>query len=51
MRLLKPLESLQAALRAVQTGGPPSEQITTMARQLSYFAYLSYDMLVWVGPG
>lgn len=48
MRLLKPLENLQAALRAIQTGGPAAEQITIIARQLSYFAYLSYDMLVWV---
>lgn len=49
MRIMKPLENLQTALRTLQTAGSPSEQITAIARQLSYFLYLSYDMLVWVG--
>ncbi|KIJ27184.1 hypothetical protein M422DRAFT_271675 [Sphaerobolus stellatus SS14] len=47
MRLFKPLEHLQAALRATQASTSPGEQITTIARQLSYFGYLTYDMLVW----
>ncbi|KDQ63612.1 hypothetical protein JAAARDRAFT_118980 [Jaapia argillacea MUCL 33604] len=49
MRLGKPLENLQAALRAIQSygKGETGEQITTIARQLSYFGYLSYDTLVW----
>ncbi|GJJ09694.1 hypothetical protein Clacol_003918 [Clathrus columnatus] len=47
MRIFKPLENLQTALRTLQAIGSPTEQITTIARQLSYFGYLSYDMLVW----
>ncbi|KAF8516143.1 peroxisomal biogenesis factor [Hysterangium stoloniferum] len=47
MRLFKPLENLQAALRAIQTSVTGTEQITSIARQLSYFGYLFYDMLVW----
>ena len=48
MRLFKPLEHLQAALRAVQSSTAPLEQFTTIGRQLGYFGYLSYDMIVWV---
>jgi peroxin-11B len=48
MRLGKPWEHLQAALRAIHTSGDHSEQITTLGRQLGYFGYLSYDTLVWV---
>lgn len=47
LRLAKPLEHLQAALRASQTRGEKGEQITTIARQLSYFGYLTYDAIVW----
>jgi len=47
MRIGKPMEHLQAALRAAQSTGPPAEQILTIARQLGYFAYLVYDALVW----
>ncbi|KZT06820.1 peroxisomal biogenesis factor 11 [Laetiporus sulphureus 93-53] len=47
MRIGKPLEHLQAALRAAQSPGEVAEQITTICRQLGYFGYLSYDMLVW----
>jgi len=47
MRLGKPVEHLQAALRAYQTTGIAGEQITTIGRQLAYFGYLSYDALVW----
>jgi len=48
LRLAKPVEHLQAALRATQTTGPLGEQLTTVARQLAYFFYLSYDAIVWV---
>ncbi|KAF8898611.1 peroxisomal biogenesis factor 11 [Infundibulicybe gibba] len=47
MRLGKPLEHLQAALRASFASGPAIEQITTIGRQIGYFGYLSYDALVW----
>lgn len=47
LRLVKPVEHLQAALRATQTTGPLGEQLTTVARQLAYFFYLSYDAIVW----
>jgi len=47
MRLGKPMEHLQAALRATLTSGPVIEQITTIARQIGYFGYLSYDVFAW----
>lgn len=47
LRLAKPVEHLQAALRATQTTGPLGEQLTTVARQLAYFFYLGYDAIVW----
>ncbi|KAG6842558.1 hypothetical protein C0991_000084 [Blastosporella zonata] len=47
LRLGKPLEHLQAALRASFASGPAAEQILTIGRQLAYFGYLSYDALVW----
>jgi len=47
MRLGKPMEHLQAALRAIQVSGPAGEQIATIGRQLGYFGYLVYDALVW----
>ncbi|KZT74765.1 peroxisomal biogenesis factor 11 [Daedalea quercina L-15889] len=47
MRLGKPIEHLQAALRAAQVAAEPGEQITTICRQLGYFGYLTYDTLVW----
>lgn len=50
MRLGKPLEHLQAALRATLTAGPIEETLTTIARQLGYFGYLTYDAVVWVRP-
>ena len=43
------MEHLQSALRAAQTSGELKEQLTTIARQLSYFGYLTYDTVVWVG--
>lgn len=48
MRLGKPLEHLQAALRATLAAGPVEETLTTIARQLGYFGYLTYDAIVWV---
>ncbi|KAF8478771.1 peroxisomal biogenesis factor 11, partial [Gautieria morchelliformis] len=48
MCLFKPLENLQAALRAVQSSTNVLEQIITIGRHLAYFGYLSYDMIVWV---
>ncbi|KAK0245847.1 peroxisomal biogenesis factor 11 [Armillaria nabsnona] len=47
LRLGKPMENLQAALRAVLSSSSPPEQITTIARQIAYFGYLSLDGLVW----
>ncbi|KAE9410972.1 peroxisomal biogenesis factor 11 [Gymnopus androsaceus JB14] len=47
LRLGKPLEHLQAALKAALVSGPAGEQITTIGRQISYFGYLSFDALVW----
>ncbi|KIM48082.1 hypothetical protein M413DRAFT_439792 [Hebeloma cylindrosporum] len=47
MRLGKPIEHLQAALRATFSAGPGEEIVTTIARQLSYFGYLTYDAIVW----
>jgi hypothetical protein len=48
MRLGKPIEHLQAALRASQTTGDVGEQITSIGKQLAYFGYLAYDAAVWV---
>jgi peroxin-11B len=45
--LAKPVEHLQAALRASQATGPLGEQFTTVARQVAYFLYLTYDAIVW----
>lgn len=50
MRLGKPMEHAQAAMRAALAPGAPAEQITTIGRQLSYFGYLFHDTLVWVCP-
>ncbi|TFK41036.1 peroxisomal biogenesis factor 11 [Crucibulum laeve] len=47
MRLGKPMEHLQAALRACFSPGPAAETITTIARQIGYFGYLTYDVVVW----
>ncbi|KAL1749067.1 peroxisomal biogenesis factor 11 [Schizophyllum fasciatum] len=47
LRLGKPVEHLQLALKAAFASARPAEQITTVARQLAYFGYLSFDALVW----
>lgn len=48
MRLGKPVEHLQAALRAAQSSTELGEQLATIGRQLAYFGYLTYDAIVWV---
>lgn len=48
MRLGKPLEHLQAALKATHVSTATGEQITTIGRQLAYAGYLTYDSLIWV---
>ncbi|EIN14166.1 peroxisomal biogenesis factor 11 [Punctularia strigosozonata HHB-11173 SS5] len=45
MRLGKPMEHLQAALRI--PGGFRGEEVTSIGRQLCYFGYLTYDALIW----
>ncbi|KAF8078493.1 peroxisomal biogenesis factor 11 [Lyophyllum atratum] len=47
LRLGKPVEHLQAALRASFAPGPAVEQILTIGRQVAYFGYLSYDAVIW----
>ncbi|VDB99796.1 unnamed protein product [Peniophora sp. CBMAI 1063] len=47
LRLGKPVEHLQAALRTAQTTGEIKEQVTMIGRQLGYFGFLAYDALVW----
>jgi len=47
MRLGKPLEHLQAALRVTQSSTHSAEHITTIGKQISYFGYLSYDAVAW----
>jgi len=47
MRLGKPIEHLQAALRAAQSPSELGEQLATIGRQLAYFGYLTYDAVVW----
>lgn len=48
MRLGKPVEHLQAALRAAQSPTELGEQLATIGRQLAYFGYLTYDAIIWV---
>lgn len=48
MRLGKPVEHLQAALRVASSSGEVGEQVTSIGRQLAYFGYLTYDTALWV---
>lgn len=48
LRLGKPVENLQAALKAALVSGPAGEQITAIAKQIAYFAFLTCDGLTWV---
>lgn len=47
MRLGKPMEHLQAAVKAMAVADPILK-ITAIARQLGYALYLANDHLVWV---
>jgi peroxin-11B len=50
MRLGKPLEHLQAALKISQANPLPrqtAERLTSLGRQLSYAGYLAFDAIVW----
>jgi peroxin-11B len=47
MRLGKPMEHAQAALKASNAPGPTLETLTTVGRQIGYFGYLAYDAIVW----
>ncbi|KAJ3561281.1 hypothetical protein NP233_g10292 [Leucocoprinus birnbaumii] len=47
MRLGKPMEHLQAAFKASFSSGPAAEVITTVARQIGYFVFLTYDTVIW----
>ncbi|KAG2061973.1 peroxisomal biogenesis factor [Suillus hirtellus] len=47
MRLGKPVEHLQAALRVASSSGEVGEQVTSIGRQLAYFGYLTYDTALW----
>ncbi|KAG8832447.1 Peroxisomal membrane protein PMP27 [Serendipita sp. 399] len=50
MRLGKPLEHLQAALKASQSIALPqqsAERYTAVARHLCYAGYLAFDSIVW----
>ncbi|KAH8120415.1 peroxisomal biogenesis factor 11 [Phellopilus nigrolimitatus] len=47
MRIGKPLEHLQAALKATNSFARPAEQTTTILRQLGYAGYLIYDAAIW----
>jgi peroxin-11B len=47
MRLGKPMEHLQAALRASASDGFSAETLLFIARHVGYFAFLSYDAIAW----
>lgn len=48
MRLGKPLEHLQAALKATKENSDPTLTALAIGRQLAYAVYLFNDMLIWV---
>lgn len=47
MRIGKPLEHLQAAVKSLDVQDP-FLKLTAVGRQLGYAGYLTHDMLVWV---
>lgn len=47
MRIGKPLEHLQAALKVTKEMSDPVVGICAMGRQISYAVYLFHDMLIW----
>ena len=49
MRIGKPLEHAQAAVKALDVSDPVIK-FTALGRQLGYAGYLFNDMLVWVRP-
>lgn len=48
LRVGKPLEHIQAAMKALLSSAKSGEKATTVLRQVSYAAYLFFDMLAWV---
>jgi peroxin-11B len=48
MRLGKPMEHLQSALKTTHLQAPSAEKLTTIGRQLGYAGYLTYDALALV---
>jgi len=48
MRLGKPIEHLQAILRASASNGSSVETLLLIAKHVGYFAFLSYDAIAWV---
>jgi len=48
MRLGKPMEHLQAALRASASDRSSVETLFLIAKHVGYFAFLSYDAIAWV---
>jgi len=47
LRLGKPVEHLQSALKSTQLKATTGEKITTIGRQLGYAGYLLFDGIVW----
>jgi peroxin-11B len=48
LRLGKPIEHLQATLRASASNESPVEILLLIAKHVGYFAFLSYDAIAWV---
>lgn len=48
LRVGKPLEHVQAAMKALLSSAKSGEKATTVLRQVSYATYLFFDMLAWV---
>jgi peroxin-11B len=48
MRLGKPLEHLQAALKVTKEISDPVVGVCAVGRQISYAIYLFNDMMIWV---
>lgn len=49
MRIGKPLEHAQAAVKSLDTADPIL-RYTAFGRQLGYAGYLVHDTLIWVRP-
>lgn len=48
MRIGKPVEHAQAAIKALDSAADPVLKATAFGRQVGYGGYLFFDMLVWV---